>query len=111
MLHPPRRPRPPAPPNRQAAPTPGAGRGGRGGGAARQAAFGATATLAALAATKLLLQLIGIRHYGFFRDELYYMACGEHLAWGYVDQPPLIALVAWFERHAFGNGLAAVRLL
>jgi hypothetical protein len=81
------------------------------GSAAGQAAFNATAILVALAATKLLLQLAGIRHYGFFRDELYYMACGEHLAWGYVDQPPLIALVAWFERHAFGNGLAAVRLL
>ena len=60
---------------------------------------------------KLLLQFAGIRHYGFFRDELYYMACGEHLAWGYVDQPPLIALVAWFARHLFGSSLVSVRLL
>src|SRR3984957_12515766 len=81
------------------------------GSAARQAAFSAAAILAALAVAKLLLQLTGIRHYGFFRDELFYLACGEHLAWGYVDQPPLIALVAWFERHAFGGSLAAVRIL
>jgi hypothetical protein len=63
------------------------------------------------ALAKLLIQFAGINHYGFFRDELYYMACGEHLAWGYIDQPPLVALVAWFARHALGNSLFALRLL
>src|ERR1700722_7692391 len=81
------------------------------GSAARQAAFSAAAILAALAVAKFLLQVTAIRHYGFFPDELYYLACGEHLAWGYVDQPPLIALVAWFERHALGGSLVAVRIL
>jgi Dolichyl-phosphate-mannose-protein mannosyltransferase len=76
-----------------------------------QAVVSSTAMLAVLAAAKFLLQLAGIRHYGFFRDELYYLACGEHLAWGYVDQPPLIALVAWFERYALGGSLVAVRIL
>ena len=61
----------------------------------REAAFGTAALLGGLTAFKLLVQFAGINHYGFFRDELYYMACGEHLAWGYVDQPPLIAFVAW----------------
>ncbi|MGH7070309.1 MAG: glycosyltransferase family 39 protein, partial [Acetobacteraceae bacterium] len=60
---------------------------------------------------KVLLQFAGIRHYGFFRDELYYMACGRHLAWGYVDQPPLIAAFAWFEAHVFGTSIVALRLL
>ena len=64
-----------------------------------------TALLSGLALAKLALQFAGIDHYGFFRDELYYMACGEHLAWGYVDQPPLIALIAWFARHLFGSSL------
>jgi hypothetical protein len=73
-------------------------------------ATSATAILAGLAMAKLLLQFAGIRHYGFFRDELYYMACGEHLAWGYVDQPPLIAFVAWLARHLFGNSLVSIRL-
>src|SRR6202142_4352535 len=74
-------------------------------------AVGATPLLAGLATAKLFIQFAGINHYGFFRDELYYMACGEHLAWGYIDQPPLVALVAWIARHAFGNSLFAVRLL
>ena len=60
---------------------------------------------------KLLLQFAGINHYGFFRDELYYMACGQHLAWGYVDQPPLVAVVAWFAHHFLGNSLVSYRLL
>ncbi len=79
--------------------------------AARGRALTATAILAGLAAIKLIAQFAGVARYGFFRDELYYMACGQHLAWGYVDQPPLIALVAWFERHAFGNSLVSIRLL
>jgi Dolichyl-phosphate-mannose-protein mannosyltransferase len=74
-----------------------------------QATLTATAALAGLATAKLLLHFAGIRHYGFFRDELYYMACGEHLAWGYVDQPPLIAFIAWFARHTFGSSIVAVR--
>jgi hypothetical protein len=67
--------------------------------------------LAGLAVAKLLIQFAGIRRYGFFRDELYYLACGQHLAWGYIDQPPLIALVAWVERHLFGDSIVSVRLL
>jgi hypothetical protein len=63
-----------------------------------------------LSAATALLHLVCINQYGYFRDELYYLACGEHLAWGYVDQPPLIALVAWLERHLFGDSLLAVRI-
>ncbi|MGH9736975.1 MAG: glycosyltransferase family 39 protein [Candidatus Acidiferrales bacterium] len=71
----------------------------------------ATALLLGLALVKVLLQFAGIRHYGFFRDELYYMSCGRHLAWGYIDQPPLIAAFAWFEAHVFGTSIVALRLL
>jgi hypothetical protein len=49
--------------------------------------------------------------YGYFRDELYYLACGEHPAWGYVDQPPLIVWIAWLLRHTIGTSLYALRLL
>jgi hypothetical protein len=44
-------------------------------------------------------------------DELYYLACARHLAWGYVDQPPLIAAVAWLVTHTLGTSLTAIRLL
>jgi hypothetical protein len=49
--------------------------------------------------------------YGYFVDELYYLACSHHLAWGYVDQPPLIALVTWFERVTLGDSLHSLRFL
>ena len=64
-----------------------------------------------LAAVKLLLHLLTAGRYGIFRDELYYLACAEHLDWGYVDQPPLIALIAWFARRVFGSSLLGLRLL
>ena len=64
-----------------------------------------------LAAVKLLLHLLTSGRYGIFRDELYYLACAEHLDWGYVDQPPLIALIAWIARHLFGSSLLGLRLL
>ncbi len=76
----------------------------------RESKHSSTYLLLALALCKLLIQFAGINHYGFFRDELYYMACGEHLAWGYVDQPPLIALIAWIVRHSSGYTLFALRL-
>ena len=48
--------------------------------------------------------------YGFFIDELYFMACGQHLSWGYVDMPPLTALQAWAARALFGDSLLAIRI-
>ncbi len=63
-----------------------------------------------VAAAKLLLHLATASRYGYFGDELYFLACGEHLDWGYVDQPPLIALVAWLVRHTLGTSLLAIRL-
>ena len=62
-----------------------------------------------LAGVKLLFHLLTAGRYGIFRDELYYLACGEHLACGYVDQPPLIALVSWIARHIFGDWLVGLR--
>lgn len=46
--------------------------------------------------------------YGYFRDALYYLACAEHLAFGYVDLPPLFPLVAWIARHTLGTSLPAL---
>lgn len=49
--------------------------------------------------------------YGYFVDELYYLACSHHLAWGYVDQPPLIAVITWLERVTLGESLRALHFL
>jgi len=49
------------------------------------------------------------KNYGYFVDELYYLACSEHLAWGYVDQPSLIAVIGWLARKLFGDSLPAIR--
>ena len=64
-----------------------------------------------LAAAKFLFHLLTAGRYGIFRDELYYLACGEHLDWGYVDQPPLIGLVAWLARHIFDHSLIGLRVI
>jgi 4-amino-4-deoxy-L-arabinose transferase-like glycosyltransferase len=62
-----------------------------------------------LALCGTLLHFLFNRQYGFFRDELYYAACGEHLAWGYVDHSPLAPWVARFSRAALGDSLFALR--
>ncbi len=64
-----------------------------------------------LAACKLALHLYAAHNYGYFVDELYYLACGRHLAWGYVDQPPLVALFAALTRVTLGQSLQAIRFL
>jgi hypothetical protein len=49
--------------------------------------------------------------YGYFRDEMYYLICGRHLAWGYVDHGPLVALQARASEVFFGHSLVGLRLL
>ncbi|MGA7353202.1 MAG: glycosyltransferase family 39 protein, partial [Acidobacteriaceae bacterium] len=61
----------------------------------------------AMAAVKLAIQIIGNilaqrAGYGIFRDEMYYLICGRHLAFGYVDQPPMVALQARLTEILFG---------
>ena len=69
------------------------------------------AALVCLALAKVVFHLATSSGWGIFRDELYYLACSERLAWGYVDHPPLsIALLA-AARALFGDSLFAIRLL
>ncbi len=52
--------------------------------------------------------LLANPHYGFFRDELYFIICGMHPQWGYVDQPPVTPLLA-AASQLFGHSLFALR--
>jgi hypothetical protein len=68
------------------------------------------ASLAAAALAKVAVQFLAIRRYGYFRDELYYLACSDHPAAGYVDQPPFSILFLRLWRAVFGDSLVALRM-
>jgi hypothetical protein len=71
---------------------------------------GDLAFLLAFAALKVAVHLAVGSGYGYFRDEFYYLACADHLDWGYVDHPPfsIAALRIW--RLLFGDSVVAIRL-
>ncbi|MCA6074302.1 glycosyltransferase family 39 protein [Fulvivirga sedimenti] len=62
---------------------------------------------------KLLMHLaaIWLEGYGVFRDELYYFACADHLATGYVDQPPLSIWILSAFTAIFGDHWQVVRII
>lgn len=74
-------------------------------------ARGDAALLGAIAGADLVLHVALSGRYGYWIDELYFIACGDHLAWGYVDHPPLIAAIAASSRALFGDSLFAIRIL
>ncbi len=66
----------------------------------------ATAILLGLAALPILIAVVATNgSYGYFLDEFYYLACSEHLAWGYVDHPPLSIVLLALTRAILGNAL------
>ena len=72
---------------------------------------GDLAVLAGIAGLRLAFCVATAPGYGIFRDELYYLACANHLAFGYVDHPPLSIALLWLWRTLFGDGLFALRFL
>src|SRR6266705_5166956 len=64
-----------------------------------------------LALANFLLHLYFNNRYGYFRDEFDYMSCGDHLAWGYVDQPPLIPFLIRICRAVLGDSLRSIRFI
>lgn len=70
---------------------------------------GRLCVLLALAKLALLVPILG--RYGWDRDELYFLAAGRHLAFGYVDFPPLTAVAARFVDATIGPSLIGLRLL
>jgi hypothetical protein len=78
---------------------------------ADQVKIGAGATLAvwAIAAATAALHLALAGRYDVFRNELYFIICGRHPAFGYVDQPPLVPLLA-AATQLFGDNIWLLRL-
>jgi len=74
----------------------------------RQAAH--TKIIAGFSFLALAIHLLTNRGYGYFRDELYFIACARHLGWGYVDFSPLSAWFLRVEMILFGSSLFAVRI-
>ena len=64
-----------------------------------------------LAGMALLIHFAFNGRFGYFRDELYYAACGQHLSWGYVDHAPLAPWLAQLSRALLGDSLFALRFL
>lgn len=67
-------------------------------------------TISVLASIKLIIQLVGNRNYGFHRDELLHLSVSEHLDWGYMEFPPVIALMGKISYLIFDYSLMGTRL-
>ena len=65
----------------------------------------------AIALAKLVFHIYFNNRYGYFRDEFDYMSCGDHLQWGYVDQPPLIPFLIHLCRAVLGDSLRSIRFI
>jgi hypothetical protein len=67
--------------------------------------------LGSVALLKIIIHAIAIQEYGYFRDELYYLASTRHLDLGYVDHPPLSIYILAAQTAVFGDSLIATRAL
>jgi len=59
------------------------------------------------AAAKFAIHLYSAPEYGFFFDELYTIALSRHLAFGYVDLPPLVPALVALSRFLLGDSVFA----
>lgn len=70
----------------------------------------ATVPVLLVAAAFAVAHLFTLDRYGYFGDELYFIAAGANPAWGYVDQPPAVPLIAQAMQTLFPDSVVALRL-
>ena len=75
----------------------------------RETFLGDTAMLIYMSLIVLIGHLVTNGQYGYQRDEMYYVTCGQHFSFGYVDHPPLTPMMANFSLWLFGNSLFGLR--
>ena len=71
----------------------------------------AVVLLLTLAGVAFVAHMLVAGNYGYFRDELYYIADGLHLQAGYVDQPLLMGWLAALLRVVAGDSLVAIHII
>jgi len=59
------------------------------------------------AGAKFVIHLLTASNYGYFVDELYTIALSKHLAFGYIDLPPLVPFLVAISRAIAGESLFA----
>jgi hypothetical protein len=79
--------------------------------AAESKTFRGMLVVAALALGLLVFHCVFNNRYGYFRDEFNYLVCSDRLAWGYVDQPPLLPFLLRITRAILGDSLRSIRFL
>lgn len=70
----------------------------------------ATGPVALITAALGTVLLLTSGRYGYFGDELYFLAAGDHLSWGYADQTPAVPLIARAMQTLTPDSLVALRL-
>jgi hypothetical protein len=70
-----------------------------------------TAVLLYIVLADFVFHMLIAGNYGYFRDELYYIVAGERLSFGYVDFPPVIALLAALMNVIAGDALVSIHII
>src|SRR5215831_8043276 len=65
----------------------------------------------AIAGVGVVVLMLTAGRYGYHRDELYFLACARHMAWGFVDQPPITPAIAWLSQTVAPDSLVALRVI
>jgi hypothetical protein len=69
------------------------------------------AIIGGMAILTLAIHLVYNPYFGYHQDEFYFIACGEHLDFGYVDHAPMVPWIAWLSQRVFGESLVGLRFL